>query len=112
MVRIAVVIPTRTEDMDLAIKTAKLHKSRAGFSKSDDVICDIYVREDSHKKGWVAMHNDSFKKYEFDYYVYSCALSSDFGRSISAADILFQNTDIMPREYLCRGICYFGRLCQ
>lgn len=64
---IKVVIPTTEEDKEMATKNAALHKLRAGIE------CEVVVRIDKKKIGWVAMHNKEFKKGGFDFYVYSCA---------------------------------------
>ena len=65
--KIKVVIPTTEKDYNMAMKNAYLHKLRAG------VQCDVIVKIDTSKIGWVAMHNEEFSKGGFDYYVYSCA---------------------------------------
>ena len=64
---IAVLIPTRSEDLKIAEKVAKLHKTRAGMP------CEVFVLEDKEKIGWIAMLNKAVKKIDAKYYVYSCA---------------------------------------
>ena len=65
-VKIAIVIPYRPGNKEIATKAAKLYIIRAGMD------CKVYTIEDSEQKGWVNAQNWAFNNLDFDFYIYSC----------------------------------------
>jgi len=64
---IAILIPTREAEKELAYKTAEVMEFRAGIP------CKAYVLVDKDLTGWQKTINRAVQEIDADYYVYSCA---------------------------------------